>query len=248
MATSPKFKTQLFPPEFWELTKSQKNKYQFNFQQREEITRIRTVKTPKEIAEILGVGVYKIHKVVKNVPKKTAEQKFLAKEKRAKTKNPQLYAKIQQYKLEQQNKVNDMAAMAAEAVVVKEVDVAAVVDDLNLKSLPAIKKSVLAPKKQSSKEKETKTHTQNLSDMQWQLGKLNELCKKFENAPQLMGKKPDKIVKKLEWTSEKLEKMINNYFQQEVLKEEQRRVTLMKKTGQSEYDLMMTEKSEGSPQ
>lgn len=66
---SPKLDKSLFPDEFWALSKSQKNKYHFSEQQKLEICRARHYQIPKDLAEELGCGVYKIHKVVNSLPK-----------------------------------------------------------------------------------------------------------------------------------------------------------------------------------
>lgn len=65
--TSPKLNRVLFPEVFWVARKTEKNCFRFNEQQASEIMRLRNLRViPKDIAEQLGCGVYKVHKAINN--------------------------------------------------------------------------------------------------------------------------------------------------------------------------------------
>lgn len=61
---SSKINKNLWGEDFWELSQSLRNKYNFNSEQIAEIQRIRKFMTPKEIAGEMGVGTFKVHKIL----------------------------------------------------------------------------------------------------------------------------------------------------------------------------------------
>jgi (p)ppGpp synthase/HD superfamily hydrolase len=61
---SSRINIKLWGEDFWVLTKSGRNKYKFNNEQIAEVQRIRKFLTPNEIAETLGIGTFKVHKVI----------------------------------------------------------------------------------------------------------------------------------------------------------------------------------------
>jgi hypothetical protein len=65
---SPKPNLKLWDENFWKMTKSQRNHYNFTQGQIIELQRMRKFKTPKELGIMLGIGTHKVHQVLNNNP------------------------------------------------------------------------------------------------------------------------------------------------------------------------------------
>ena len=66
---SSKINLSFWPKEYFELSKHDKNNYDFTIEQRIEVIRIRGHIKPVDIAKALGIGVFVVHKILNSLPK-----------------------------------------------------------------------------------------------------------------------------------------------------------------------------------
>lgn len=95
-----KLKRELFPESYWELKRTDKNKYKFTQEQKEEIRRSRRYNIPVKVAEELDLGVFVIHQVINSLPKFKSERSIRKKERDRKRRIEELKKEIEELEKE----------------------------------------------------------------------------------------------------------------------------------------------------